>query len=66
MKSTFIMSKNSEPAWLLNMYQVSVAGIRAVKGLPEKDKGLLAIAVPTLKDQAAAMRSRPQSQYFLG
>ena len=55
--TTDTLNKNGEPAWWIAVYKTTAEGIRAV-GLPSKSDGALAIAVPTLRDQAEQLRNR--------
>lgn len=55
MTSTADMEPGAEAAWLLRLHEKTVAGIRR-HGLPALADGELAVRVPSLMEQARAMR----------
>ena len=57
--STEILERYGEPNWWINVYKETVDGIREY-GLPEESTGALAVSVPTLMEQARAMRDIPK------
>ena len=54
-RSTGEMDKGGQAAWLVRLYEKTVAGIRR-HGLPSRSAGVLSVRVPTLMEQARAMR----------
>lgn len=56
--STFDMKKDGQTGWLVRLYEKSVNGVREF-GLPsEHSRGTIAVRLPTLAEQARAMRYR--------
>lgn len=53
------MEKDGQAAWLVRLYEKTVNGIRNYGKIPaEADDGVLTVSIPTVAEQARALRYR--------